>query len=134
MKYLLDTHVFLWSFLDTKRIRPKTLEIIADEENEIFVSPISFWEIAIKNQTKKLNLEGINVLHLPHIADEYNFSILNPEPYDYISIGQIPQKENHHDPFDRMLIQQAIRNDLVLISKDEKFPQYEENGLQLLWE
>ena len=134
MKYLLDTHVFLWSFLDTKRIRPKTLEIIADEENEIFVSPISFWEIALKNQTKKLNLEGINVLHLPHIADEYNFSILNPEPYDYISIGQIPQKENHHDPFDRMLIQQAIRNDLVLISKDEKFPQYEENGLQLLWE
>ena len=134
MKYLLDTHVFLWSFLDTKRIRPKTLEIIADEENEIFVSPISFWEIAIKNQTKKLNLEGINVLHLPHIADEYNFSILNPEPYDYISIGQIPEKENHHDPFDRMLIQQAIRNDLVLISKDEKFPQYEENGLQLLWE
>lgn len=134
MKYLLDTHVFLWSFLDTKRIRPKTLEIIADEDNEIFVSPISFWEIAIKNQTKKLNLEGINVLHLPHIADEYNFSILNPEPYDYISIGQIPQKENHHDPFDRMLIQQAIRNDLVLISKDEKFPQYEENGLQLLWE
>lgn len=134
MKYLLDTHVFLWSFLDTKRIRPKTLEIIADEENEIFVSPISFWEIAIKTQTKKLNLEGINVLHLPHIADEYNFTILNPEPYDYISIGQIPQKENHHDPFDRMLIQQAIRNDLVLISKDEKFPQYEENGLQLLWE
>lgn len=134
MKYLLDTHVFLWSFLDTKKIKPKTLEIIADEKNEIFVSPISFWEIAIKNQTKKLNLEGINVLHLPHIADEYNFTILNPEPYDYISIGQIPQKENHHDPFDRMLIQQAIRNDLVLISKDEKFQQYEENGLQLLWE
>lgn len=125
---------FYGHFLIQKKIKPKTLEIIADEENEIFVSPISFWEIAIKNQTKKLNLEGINVLHLPHIADEYNFTILNPEPYDYISIGQIPQKENHHDPFDRMLIQQAIRNDLVLISKDEKFPQYEENGLQLLWE
>ena len=134
MKYLLDTHVFLWSFLDTKRIKPKTLGIIADIENEIFVSPISFWEIAIKHQTKKLNLEGINILHLPHIAEEYNFTILNPEPYDYISIGQIPQKENHHDPFDRMLIQQAIRNNLVLISKDEKFPQYEENGLQLMWE
>lgn len=134
MKYLLDTHVFLWSFLDTKRIKPKTLRLISDVENEIFVSPISFWEIAIKHQAKKFNLEGINVLHLPHIADEYNFTILNPEPYDYISIGQIPQKENHHDPFDRMLIQQAIRNNLVLISNDERFPQYEENGLQLLWE
>ena len=113
MKYLLDTHVFLWSFLDTKRIKPKTLGIISDIENEIFVSPISFWEIAIKHQTKKLNLEGINILHLPHIAEEYNFTILNPEPYDYISIGQIPQKENHHDPFDRMLIQQSILNNLV---------------------
>ncbi len=134
MKYLLDTHVFLWSFLDTKRIKPKALKIIANEENEIFVSPISFWELAVKYQSKKLDLKGINILHLPHIAEEYNFTILSPEPYDYISIGQIPQKENHHDPFDRMLIQQAIRNDLVLISKDEKFPQYEENGLQLLWE
>ncbi len=134
MKYLLDTHVFLWSFLDTKRIKPKALKIIANEENEIFVSPITFWELAVKYQSKKLDLKGINILHLPHIAEEYNFTILSPEPYDYISIGQIPQKENHHDPFDRMLIQQAIRNDLVLISKDEKFPQYEENGLQLLWE
>ena len=78
--------------------------------------------------------QGQRYLHIPHIAEQFNFNILNPEPYDYISIGQIPQKENHHDPFDRMLIQQAIRNDLVLISKDEKFPQYEENGLQLLWE
>ena len=134
MKYLLDTHVFLWSFLDTKRIRPKTLEIIADEENEIFVSPISFWEIAIKYQTKKLDLQGISVLHLPHIAEQYDYTVLTPQTYDYVRISQIPLKEGHHDPFDRMLIQQAIRNDLVLISKDEKFQQYEENGLQLMWE
>ena len=90
--------------------------------------------MAIKYQNKKLNLGRINILHLPHIADQYDFTILNPDPYDYLTIGQIPKKENHSDPFDRMLIQQAIRNDLVLISKDEKFRQYEENGLQLMWE
>ena len=95
---------------------------------------MSFWEIALKHQSKKLDLKGINVLQLPHIAQQFNYSILNPIPYDYVSISQIPPKENHHDPFDRMLIQQAIRNDLVLISKDEKFKQYEENGLQLMWE
>ena len=133
MKYLLDTHVFLWSLLDTKKIKPKALDIIENESNTVCVSPISFWEIAIKYQLKKLDLEGINLLHLPHIAREFNYTILNPQIYDYVSIGQLPQKENHHDPFDRMLIQQAIRNDLVLISKDERFPQYEENGLQLLW-
>ena len=134
MKYLLDTHVFLWSLLDTKKIKPKALDIIENESNTIFLSPISFWEIAIKYQLKKLDLQGINLHHLPNIAKEFNYTILAPQTYDFISIGQLPQKENHHDPFDRMLIQQAIRNNLVLISKDEHFPQYEENGLQLLWE
>ena len=134
MKYLIDTHVLLWAIMESYKIPEKILKLLEDESNTIFVSPISYWEIAIKHQNKKLNLGKLNVLHIPHIAEQFNFNILNPEPYDYISIGQIAQKENHHDPFDRMLIQQAIRNDLVLISKDEKFPQYEENGLQLLWE
>lgn len=134
MGYLIDTHVFLWSLLDTKKIKSKVLKILEDRKNTVYISPISFWEIAIKHQTKKLDLQGISVLQLPHIAEQYDFTLLTPQTYDYVSISQIPQKENHHDPFDRMLIQQAIRNDLILISKDEKFQQYQENGLQLLWE
>ena len=119
--------------MDTKKIPKKTFEILEDENNTVYISSMSFWEIAIKVQSKKLELHGINVLQLPHIARQLNFTILDPQTYDYVSISQIPLKENHHDPFDRMLIQQAIRNDLVLISKDEKFQQYEENGLQLMW-
>ena len=134
MRYLVDTHVLLWAIMESYKLPKKILEILEDETNSIFVSPISYWEIAIKHQNKKLNLGKLNILHIPHIAEQLDFSILNPEPYDFLSIAQIPQKENHHDPFDRMLIQQAIRNDLILISNDEKFPQYEENGLQLLWE
>lgn len=134
MRYLVDTHVLLWAIMESYKLPKKILEILEDETNSIFVSPISYWEIAIKHQNKKLNLGKLNILHIPHIAEQLDFSILNPEPYDFLSIAQIPQKENNHDPFDRMLIQQAIRNDLILISKDEKFPQYEENGLQLLWE
>lgn len=133
MEYLIDTHVFIWALMDTKKIPKKTFEILEDENNTVYISSMSFWEIAIKVQSKKLELHGINVLQLPHIAKQLNFTILAPQTYDYVSISQIPLKENHHDPFDRMLIQQAIRNDLVLISKDEKFQQYEENGLQLMW-
>ncbi|MBP3741785.1 MAG: type II toxin-antitoxin system VapC family toxin [Treponema sp.] len=133
MEYLIDTHVFIWALMDTKKIPKKTFEILEDENNTVYISSMSFWEIAIKVQSKKLELHGINVLQLPHIAKQLNFTILDPQTYDYVSISQIPLKENHHDPFDRMLIQQAIRNDLVLISKDEKFQQYEENGLQLMW-
>ncbi len=133
MNCLIDTHVFIWFIMEPEKMSKKALDIIEDGENNIYISPISFWEIAIKNQSKKLDLGRIHVLHLPNIAEQYDFSILTPTPYDYVSISQIPMKENHHDPFDRMLIQQAIRNDLVLISKDEKFRQYEENGLQLMW-
>lgn len=133
MKYLLDTHVFIWFMIKPVKISDRVLSILEDENADISISTISFWEIAIKYQCKKIRLEKINPLHLPHIAKQYNFTLLNPEPYDYVSISQIPIKENHHDPFDRMLIQQAIRNNLVLLSKDEKFSQYEENGLQLIW-
>jgi len=133
MKFLIDTHVFIWFMMEPDKLSKKALKQIMDENNEIFISSMSFWEIAIKRQSGKLNLGKINTLLLPHIAENYDFSILNPQTYDYVSISQIPLKENHHDPFDRMLIQQAIRNDLVLISKDEKFQQYEENGLQLMW-
>ncbi len=133
MKYLLDTHVFIWFMMKPEKISDRVLNILKDEDADISISTISFWEIAIKYQCKKIRLGKINPLHLPHIAEQYNFNLLNPEPYDYVSISQIPIKENHHDPFDRMLIQQAIRNNLVLLSKDEKFPQYEENGLQLIW-
>lgn len=133
MRFLIDTHVFIWFMMEPDKLSKKALKQIMDENNEIFISSMSFWEIAIKRQSGKLNLGKINTLLLPHIAENYDFSILNPQTYDYVSISQIPLKENHHDPFDRMLIQQAIRNDLVLISKDEKFQQYEENGLQLMW-
>lgn len=134
MDYLIDTHVFIWFMMDPDKISKKVLKIIMNESNRICISPISFWEMAIKYQSKKLNLGKINILHLPHIAEQYDFELLTPEPYDYVSIAQVPYKENHHDPFDRMLIQQAIRNNLVLLTKDEKFQQYEENGLQLMWE
>lgn len=133
MKFLIDTHVFIWFMMEPEKLSKKVLKQLMDEDNEIFISSMSFWEIAIKCQSGKLSLGRINTLHLPHIAEDYDFDILNPQLYDYVSISQIPLKENHHDPFDRMLIQQAIRNNLVLISKDEKFHQYEENGLQLMW-
>ena len=133
MKYLIDTHVFIWALMDVKKISKKVISILENVENEVYISPVSFWEMAIKYQSKKLELRGINILHLPHIAEEFDFEVLSPEPYDYVNVGTVPQKENHHDPFDRMLIQQAIRNNMVLLSADSKFQQYEENGLQLMW-
>ena len=134
MNYLLDTHTFIWTFLEPEKLPKKIERLITDRNNNIYVSTTSLWEIAIKVQIKKLNLGYVNIYHLPNIIDQYDFTILNPEDYDYISYASLPTKENHRDPFDRMLIHTAIRNNLVVLSCDASFKQYEENGLQLLWD
>ena len=134
MNYLLDTHTFIWTFLEPDKLPEKIERLITDRNNNIYVSTTSLWEIAIKVQIKKLNLGLVNIYHLPNIIEQYDFTIINPEDYDNISYASQPTKENQSDPFDRMLIHTAIRNNLVVLSCDASFKQYEENGLQLLWD
>lgn len=133
MKYLLDTHTFIWSVMDSKKLSENTKNIIEDSENEIFVSGISFWELAIKTQLGKMKFENFNILHLPNIATQYGFSVFTPTAYDYVTFSELPIVENHKDPFDRMLIHTALRNNLILLSKDSCFDKYIDFGLQLLW-
>lgn len=133
VSYLLDTHVFLWSFLDTSKLSGAVRDILENNENPVFVSSISFWEIAIKEQLGKFSLNGINSMLLPNIARNYDFEILNPDAYDFITSKELPQQKEHKDPFDRMLIHLAIRKNLVMLSCDRKFYLYEPDGLQLLW-
>jgi PIN domain nuclease of toxin-antitoxin system len=61
------------------------------------------------------------------------FTIIDLQEKETSTYHELPQKENHKDPFDRMLIWQAITKNCVMISKDEKFEQYKKNGLKLLW-
>ena len=133
MKYLLDTHTLIWSILDIEKLSPEVRNIIENPKNEIFVSGISFWEIAIKAQLGKFNFGGIDIILIPYIAKDYGFNIISPDSYDFITYGELPQVEGHKDPFDRMLIHTAIRNDLIIISKDQWFKKYEEFGLLQLW-
>jgi PIN domain nuclease of toxin-antitoxin system len=134
MKYLLDTHTFLWYLLKPEKLSPKVFDIINNEDTDIYVSTTSVWEIAIKVQINKLSLGNISVYHIPNVIKQLNFTAINPDIYDYVSFTDLPTKENHRDPFDRMLIHTAIRNNLVVLSCDASFKQYEENGLQLMWE
>ena len=133
MKYLLDTHTFIWSIMDSSKLSEKVRTIIENPNNEIFVSGITFWEIAIKTQIGKMKFENFNILHLPNIATQYGFSIFTPSAYDYVTYNELPLVESNKDPFDRMLIHSALKNNLILLSKDESFAHYEEFGLQLLW-
>ena len=115
------------------KLSKRVFSIISDANNTIYVSPITFWEIAIKHRLGKINLGKINPIHLPNIASEYDFSILPLDAYDYVTISNLPVKGDHQDPFDQMLVHNALRKNLILLSVDKKFKQYEKEGLQLIW-
>ena len=131
MKYLIDTHIFLWSLFSPENISGHVTKIIADSGNRVFVSTITFWEIALKFSLNKLKLEGITPDALPQFAIKLNFELLSLSAEDAASFYHRP-RITHKDPFDRMLIWQAIREKMVLISKDSKIAVYEEFGLKIL--
>jgi PIN domain nuclease of toxin-antitoxin system len=131
MKYLIDTHIFLWSLFSPEKISVHVAQIIKESGNRIFVSTITFWEIALKFSLNKLELEGITPDALPEIANKMSFELLSLSAEDAASFYHLP-RITHRDPFDRMLIWQAIREKLVLISKDSKIAAYEDYGLKIL--
>jgi len=133
-RYLIDTHTFIWIISDPGKLSKNALEVITNKKNEIFVSVISFWEISLKTSIKKFFLEGIIVGKLPEYAQKMDLKILNVQAREACTFADLPMKENHKDPFDRMIIWQAITENMTLISKDQLFDQYKDNGLiKLVW-
>ena len=129
----MDTHTFIWAISDTGKLSKYVLEIISDSDNDIFVSVLSFWKISLKTSIKKFFFEGIIINELPEYAQKMDFKILDMQAPEACTFANLPLKDNHKDPFDRMIIWQAITGDLILISKDRLFEQYKEEGLKLVW-
>ena len=135
MNYLVDTHILLWSFLETGKLSKTAKSILLDKNNEIYYSPISLWEISIKYGLKKLSLNG-------GTPDDF-FEELNNSYYHCKTLDAIDLITNYKlplfrdsggtkDPFDRFLIWEAIRNDFILISADENMDLYKKEGLRLV--
>lgn len=134
MKYLIDTHTLLWAIMDDKELSKSVAELLsAPDTNEILVSTVSFWEIAIKTSIGKLHMENFNMFRLQEYCDGLGFSIVKLNPQDALYYAKIPVRGKHKDPFDRMLIATAINNGYTLVSKDHKIPQYQEDGLFVFW-
>ena len=132
MKYLIDTHVLLWSLFDTSKLSKKVYGILSDVENEILVSGITFWEISLKYSLGKLSLENILPDELPEYTLKAGYEIVNPDEDITSSFYKLPNY-GHGDPFDRLLIWQAVSNNFIMISKDSKFDQYSKAGLRTIW-
>jgi len=133
MIYLLDTHTFIWAMLNSGNLSKTSKEIIYNKNNEICVSTVSFWEISLKSRIKKYSFENVNILDFPEYARKMDFTIIDLRENEAITFNKLPLKNNHKDPFDRMLIWQAVTNNMTIISKDELFEQYKKDGLKLIW-
>jgi PIN domain nuclease of toxin-antitoxin system len=121
MRYLLDTHAFLWYVDGKPNLSVKIREIIQSPDFVKFVSIASLWEIAFKTSKDKLTLTR-PFETLPEYIDVNGFIILPIQPKH---LFQLKVLQHHHgDPFDRLLIAQAITEDLTIISADKEFQAY----------
>jgi PIN domain nuclease of toxin-antitoxin system len=130
MKYLLDTHVLVWSLMDTAKLSDKVKEILV-KENLLYVSSVSLWEISLKFNLGKLELDGLSPEELFAIAENWGFKFISFSNKEAISFHRLERL--HKDPFDRMIIWQSISNGMTLLSKDDRMVEYEKFGLQLIW-
>jgi PIN domain nuclease of toxin-antitoxin system len=131
MNCLIDTHILLWSAISPEKISSKINRVLLLPENNLMVSPVSFWEISIKYSMGKLQIQGLTPEDFPRIAGETGFDLL-PLTVDDFSTFHNLKRTAHRDPFDRMLAWQAIRNDLILITQYPDFKVYIPSGLQIL--
>ena len=132
MNYLLDTHTFLWTAFSPAKLSTRAKKEIRSAENRICLSTISFLEISLKFALGKIELKNCKPDDMPDIAAQMHIEIIQPTAQETASFYQLP-KVKHKDPFDRMIIWQALQQPLVLISKDADFPEYREFGLKVLW-
>jgi PIN domain nuclease of toxin-antitoxin system len=130
MKYLVDTHILLWSFLDTNKLSKNIRSILLDENNEIYYSQVSLWEISIKYGIKKLYLNGGTPDDFFEELDNSYYLCKRIDSMDIITNYKLPI--HHKDPFDSFLIWEAIRNDFILISVDENIELYKKDGLKVV--
>ena len=119
--YLIDTHVLLWYIEGIPRLSSKIISLLDDSTNTVYVSKVSLWEITIKISIGKLSI-NIPFETLEDFLKEKDFTPLEFDISDLTVLKNLPF--HHSDPFDRLIISQAINNDFCLISDDSKFTLY----------
>ena len=119
MTLLLDTHVLLWWLFDDDRLTPAMRAAIADPRTSVAVSAASAWEMAIKAARGKLTIPE----DLAEEIARQGFDGLPVTVEDSLAAGALPR--HHDDPFDRMLIAQAVRRRFVLVTADRRFADYD---------
>lgn len=128
MRALLDTHAFLWWIVDDPRLSAAAREVIAEGDNEIFLSAASAWEMAIKSRLGRLRMPADFQRFVSDQVDLNGFRVLPVRLAHALRVHGLP--DHHRDPFDRMLIAQGQVENMPLISGDRRLRAY---GVPLVW-
>ena len=128
MRLLLDTHTFLWFILDDPRLSPAARAMLIDPANELLLSPASYWEIAIKVSLGKYTVPGEFAEFMDAQVRENRLTILPIAIGDVAEVATLPF--HHRDPFDRLLVGQALVEKVPIVSTDPAFDAY---GIVRMW-
>ncbi len=128
MRVLLDTHSFLWFIAGNDELSEEARAVIGDPENEVLLSVASLWEISIKSSLGKLSLAMPFEELIPDQMAQNNIELLTIEVGHLAALTTLPF--HHRDPFDRMIITQAMAEDLPIIGND---PIYEQYLVEMVW-
>jgi PIN domain nuclease of toxin-antitoxin system len=122
MKLLLDTHIFLWLSSEPEKLSDQARSLCEDEANQLYLSLVTPWEVQIKQQLGKLECKQPLSTLIETQQRENDLHLLPVQLEHIYGLASLP---NHHrDPFDRLLIAQAITESMVLVTVDEKIPLY----------
>ena len=131
MNVLLDTPILIWALADTKKLKRKEKDIILSPDTTIYVSAISLWEISLKYSIGKFKISSLHLESIVQGIEQSGYSIITLTPAQAIGFYQLPRTA-HADPFDRMLVWQAIAHKYYFMSRESKLKLYQPNGLQLV--
>jgi PIN domain nuclease of toxin-antitoxin system len=124
VRVILDTHALLWALADDERLSESARNAIVDEANDVLVSVVSAWEMAVKRALGKLQAPG----NLEGVIAEAGFTPRLVTFSDCERLATLPPL--HRDPFDRMLVCQTLEDGIPIITRDETIPKY---GVQTIW-
>ena len=122
MRLLLDTCTFLWISAASTQLSKRAANYFSDPANEVFLSAVSVWEIALKNSLGRLPLPQSAAEYVARLREDHGIASLPLSEEEALYLPRIPKL--HRDPFDRMLVCQAIANGLALLTPDPLIAQY----------
>lgn len=127
MRLLLDTHTFLWWCANSQRLSQRAKAAISDAANDVFVSAVNGWEIAIKARLGRLPLPDAPTAFMAAMLERHAFAVLPITMVHAVAESELPA--HHGDPFDRLLVSQAKLEGMQLVTDDTQIQRYDVSTL-----